>query len=396
MTLPPLDNAPSGKPHDYSLRAIRSAQMAKVPVALEPFPEEWHNPNQKWLAHRGQSVGGTCTGQSGAYGLALNYMKLTGDVPAPEQMEKIQRDVRDSINTLIDILPPNEPSSEAIYQMGRFVGNVTYPSGGEIRFVAKAMRDYGWALERDWHSDKSRECVWTYPPGVDSTRSGANGGVTQDQINKFAADHRIKGWAMVGTPDGDATWDEIRAAIYKYGWVMCAIPIYSNFSEMQGQERPVYPYPNGELDGFHAQIVDGYTAANLDIEHSWYGWCGQHGLLPKEYYTFARDQCVWLVYIDDEEVKIGKEIYTSLNIICKLDTAVISVDGVVIGVSPQKIARIAGKEYTVSASNPGYITQSRVVPPSVNEVVFTLDPFQPPADPWWKRLISWLMQLFKR
>jgi len=29
MTLPPLDNAPSGKPHDYSLRAIRSASAAK-------------------------------------------------------------------------------------------------------------------------------------------------------------------------------------------------------------------------------------------------------------------------------------------------------------------------------------------------------------------------------
>ena len=73
---------------------------------------------------------------------------------------------------------------------------------------------------------------------------------------------------------------------------MCAIPIYSNFDEMAGQEHPDYPYPNGEIDGFHAQIVDGYTPEALDIEHSWYGWCGQHGTLSKEYYEYARDQCV--------------------------------------------------------------------------------------------------------
>jgi len=396
MEKPKLDNPPSGKPHDYSLRAIRSVQMAKVPVALEPFPEEWHNPNQKWLAHRGQSVGGTCTGQASAYGLRHNYIKLANDPPTAEQMAAIQRDVTDAIGTLIDILPDKEISSEAMYQMGRFIGNITYPSGGEIRFVAKAARDWGYALEHDWHSDKSRVCVWTYPPGVVGARADANGGTTQVMIDKFAADHRIKGWAMVGTPDGDAEWDEIRAAIYKYGWVMCAIPIYSNFSEMAGQEHPVYPYPNGKLDGFHAQIVDGYTPDALDIEHSWHRWCGQHGLLPKEYYTFARDQCVWLVYIDDEEVKIGQDIHVTCNITSNTP-AHIDVDGVRTGDTPLKIAIEKGKTYVITASALGFASQTAVIDENSTDLNFVLVPVPfPPKEPWWKRLISWLMQLFKR
>jgi hypothetical protein len=256
------------------------------------------------------------------------------------------------------------------------------------------MRDYGWALEKDWHSDKSRECVWTYPPGVVGARADVVG-VDQTAIDAFAARHRIKGWAMVGTPDGDATWDEIRAAIYKYGAVMCAIPIYSNFSEMGGQERPDYPYPNGELDGFHAQIVDGYTPDALDIEHSWFGWCGQHGTLSKEYYDYARSLCVWLVYIDEEEVKIGKETHTSCNITSNVP-AQISVDGVVIGMSPQKIAIEKGKKYIIVATADGYKPVATTVDEGVRELVLSLEALPAPKPKtWWEMLIEFIARLFK-
>jgi len=395
MTLPLLDPAPIGKPHDYSLRAIRQVQMAKAPVTIEPHPVEWHNPNQKWLAHRGQSVGGTCTGQAAAYGLRHNYIKLTGDIPTDAQMAAIERDVKDAIGTLIDILPENEISSEAMYQIGRKIGNITYPSGGDVRFVARAARDWGYALERHWHSDKSRECVWAYPPGIDSTRAKANGGITWEQVRDFAALHRINGWAMVGTPDGGATWDEICAAIYKYGWVMCAIPIYSNFSEMEGQEHPAYPYPNGTLDGFHAQIVDGYGPGDLDIEHSWQGWCGQHGTLSKEYYNYAQHLCVWLVYIDDEEVKIGKQIYSSCNITCNVP-AKITVDGVLIGISPQKIAIEKGKTYIVTATADGYIAQSKTINDNITNITFVLETRNPSEKPFFQRIWGIIMDLINK
>lgn len=394
MVLPILDPAPSGKPHDYSLRAIHRVQMMKAPVAaVEPRPIEWHNPNQKYLVHRDQKDGGTCTGQAACYGMAHNYIRLTGDIPTAEQMAKLQRDVIDSLGSLVDILPPHEFSSECAYQMGRDAGKVTYPSGGEIRFVAKAMRDYGIVLESQWHSDKLRTKVWNYPPGA---RETSDGGLSPEDAAKFASNHRIKGWAMVGSPDGDATWDEICDAIYRYGWVMCAIPVYTNYTEMQGQEVPVYPNPQGcAIGGFHAQCVDGYSPAALDIEHSWREFCGQHGLLPVEYYNYARSQCVWLVYIDEEETLIGEEIHTSCNITCNTP-AIVSVDGIVVGPSPQKIAIEKGVKYIVKVSAEGFASQEKVIDDGTGDIEFTLTIALPPSKKtWWMKIIDWIIDILK-
>ena len=399
---PVLDNIPDTRPHDFSYREIKRLQGKGEPVVIAQRPVEWHNPNQKYLAHRDQMNGGTCTGQSAAYGAAHNYMKLTGDIPTPDQLSQLRRNVRDSLGSLVDILPPHEFSSECAYQMGRYYGNVTYPSGGDIRFVAKSMRDHGICLESMWHSDKERTCVWMYPPGA---RKTDDGGVTPEEETAFSSLHKIKGWAMVGTPDGDATYDEICQAIYEKGWVMCAIPIYTNYREIQGQTVPVYPLPNGEIDGFHAQIVDGYSPDALDIEHSWWGFCGQHGKLPYEYYRMARDMCVWLVWLDDEEVLIAKSHYHTLEIITKdsktgtpID-ADIYVGGVKVGVGTQKIACEPGKEYTIEAKKVGYTDKQTVYLGSDSDQTITLllDPDgTAPVKNWFERLIEWIISLFRR
>lgn len=392
MTLPILDPVPSGKPHDYSLRSIRRVQ-AKVPTAVVQTPEEWHNPNQKHLFHTDQKNGGTCTGQAAVYGFQHNYIRLTGDIPTPEEIAAIKRNVIDSLGSLVDIPPPHTFSPESAYQMGRAAGNITYPSGGEIRFVAKAMRDYGINLESQWHSDKERTNVWVYPPGA---RETPDGGLSPEKAAEFAALHRIQGWAMVGTPDGDATYDEICAAIYKYGWVMAAIPIYTNFVEIQGQEHPIYPLPNGELDGFHAQCIDGFSQTSLDCEHSWWGFCGQHGEIPKGYYDFARDQCVWLVWIDEDEVAIGKEIHTSLEINCNVP-AKLYVGGVLIGNIPQKIAIEKGNNYQITVSADGYIAHSQVVDESTSSpLMVVLEPLPLPVEPkWYQNIIDFFIGLWE-
>ncbi len=401
---PVLDPVPKTKPHDYSYRAIK-AQMAKPGVVTVPtHPGEWHNPNQKYLAHRGQDNGGTCTGQAGAYGARHNYIKLTGDAPTPEELTQIKRNVIDSLGSRVDILPAKEFSSECAYQMGRYFGNITYPSGGDIRFVARAIRDYGICLESQWHSDKERLKVWTYPPGA---RQTPDGGVTPEEAAEFSAKHRIKGWAMVGRADGFATYDEICAAIYEKGWVMCAIPIYTNFMEMQGQEVPVYPFPNGEIDGYHAQIVDGYSPDALDIEHSWFGWCGQHGKLPKEYINYAIDQCVWLVWLDEEETLIGQEIYEKFEVTSNVP-AWVRVNGNPIGTTPIKFAIEHDKIYEVAVGADGYVTQTEPVDDSMKlddgsvGHNFVLDPVIPTPQPvksWFEIFVDFLkslIALFKR
>jgi hypothetical protein len=201
---------------------------------------------------------------------------------------------------------------------------------------------------------------------------------------------------MVGSPDGDATYQEICDAIYDYGWVMCAIPIYTNFVEMVGEENPRYPRPNGEIDGFHAQICDGYTPEELDIEHSWYGWCGQHGTLPIEYYTFARDLCVWLVYIDDEEVKIGEDIHRTITITSNVPST-ISVDGTIVGISPQKVAVDVKVSHIIGAVADGYVPQSKTVDDSISEVSFVLEPSTSQPTKSWLQLIGEILgQIFAK
>ena len=400
QNLPKLDPIPTTKPHDYSYREIK-VQMAKPKVSTVQRLEEWHNPNQKYLTHRDQKNGGTCTGQAAAYGAGHNYMKLTGDIPTPEQLAQLKRNVIDSLGSLVDILPPHEFSSECAYQMGREVGHIVYPSGGDIRFVARAMRDYGICLESQWHSDKERLKVWMYPPGP---RVTPDGGVSPEEAAAFASLHRSKGWAMVGTPDGDATWDEICDAIYEKGWVMCAIPIYTNYHEIQGQEIPVYPRPNGEIDGFHAQIVDGYTPTELDIEHSWWGFCGQHGKLTKEYYTSARDMCVWLVWLDDEETIIAKEHYHSLTIQVKDAKtyqpvlADVYINNIKVGVAPQKVAIEPGKEYQLEIKKDKYIdkTQTYLGSDSDIEIIIPLDPIIPIIKTPWELILEFIYSLIKR
>jgi hypothetical protein len=321
--------------------------------------------------------------------LDSNYIELTGDKPTPEEISHFQLDVVDPIGTRHDVLFDNSFSAECSYQMGRFVGNITYPSGGEIRFNAKAARDYGICLESQWHTDKSGLCVWVYPPGP----RPAGGGSTPEEAAFFAEGHRIKGWAMVGREDGDATWNEIRAALNKYHRVICGIPIYENYIEMAGGYG-TYPTPKGPIVGYHAQWVYGHTPEFLRLRHSWGKWCGQRGKLPIEYFNIARDQCVWMVPIDDEEVKIAHDIYKSVLITSNIP-ALVSVDGVQIGNTPIKIPVEKGKTYSITVSANGYIAQTRVVDESSQEnQLFELEPSVPVHQTWWQVFLEILRKIF--
>jgi hypothetical protein len=385
--LPVLDPPPSGKPHDYSLRRMR----APVPVEVVVSPESWTNPYENEVADADQDFRGTCTGQATRYWSDFNYIELTGDKPSPEERSHYQKDVIDPIGTRHDVLFDNSFSAECSYQMGRFVGNITYPSGGEIRFNARALRDYGICLEEDWHTDKAGTMVWTYPPGA---RGPTAGGATPEEAATFSAFHRVKGWAMVGREDGDATWDEIRAAINKYKKILCGIPIYENYQAMAGGDG-TYPTPRGPIVGYHAQCVYGHTPDYLKLKHSWGSWCGVNGKLTKEYFDIARDQSVWMVIIDEEESKILHDLYTSISITSNV-VSIITVDGVVIGPTPQRIALEKGRQYTITATAEGYIAQTKTVDESSGDIQFVLEPSVPLPQTWWQRLIDWLINLFKR
>lgn len=387
IPLPMLDRAPSGRPHDYQFLRIQEARA----VMLE-MPASYKNPyvSTEYLAKRDQSLGGTCCGQSGSYIKDIQYLTVTKDFPTAEDRAQYQKDVTDVLGTLHDVLYPNSTSSEGIYQMSRKIGGVTYPSGSEIRFVARALKDYGANLESQWHSDKRRTKVWDVPHKTD------DGGLDADAAATFAADHVIDGWAMCGRSDGYATWDQVKYSIFTKGVVLAAIPVYENYTEMQGGDG-TFPDPRGEITGYHALCFYGYDEDNLYLIHSWGDFCGWLGKISRRYFEASIDQSVWMVLLDETEKKIGDTIHRQVPISCNVP-ALISVDGVTVGTAPVTIACEPGKAYSVMAALEGYVTQVRTVSDGVDAVAFTLEAVAvpSPAKSWWESLIEWLINLFKR
>ena len=381
---PLLDPIPLGKPMDWSFSRIQTlAGKAELPA----FPPAWKNPLAKNLAPRDQQDRGTCTGQATAYCFDLLYMKLTVDIPTEADKAKYQKNVTDAIGTLHDILYPTSASAEAAYQTGRKEGNITYPSGGEVRFNCRAWIKYGQNLESQWHTDKTGHCVWMLPPGA---RYTPDGGIPQSDAEIFAVDHRAEGWAQVGTPGGNCTWDEIRSAIYEKGFVLAAIPIYENYLSMQGGDGS-FPDPRGELAGFHAMCFYGYDEHAIYLIHSWGDWCGMYGSLSDNFFRTAIDYMQGFVVLDANEVRIAREAHRSLTITTNVPAHII-VNAVEVGISPQKIALEKGKPYLITVTAEGYMSKAEVVddstPSSLNVVLEPLPPTPPVKKGFFETIIE--------
>jgi len=209
-------------------------------------------------------------------------------------------------------------------------------------------------LESQWHTDKTGKCVWDKAP-----RKTVDGGLSPAEAADFAKHHRAVSWAMAGDEYGNATFDEICDAIYKYGFVLAGIPVYENYETMQGGDGK-FPEPRGNIVGYHALCYYGYDEDTLYLLHSWGDFCNIHGSVSREYTNSNVQESVYLVILDDEDTKIAREIYSSLlvtvkdNITKEPIPAQISVDGVLIGNSPQKFATEKDKTYIIEVVMTGY------------------------------------------
>jgi len=388
--MPILDPKPSGRPMDYQLRKIqKAAPFVRPPSKMHPYLHS--------IAQRDQDFRGTCTGQSGAIIRDLQYLNITKDLPTPESISHFKLNVVDELGTTHDVLFDDSFSAESIYQGGRKVGNITYPEGGETRFCAKYLAQEGANLESQWHTDKKGTKVWQYPPGP---RKTSDGGLSPEDAAKWASDHKIEGWAMLGDSTGNGTtWDEICDAIAQYDTVYAGIPVFENYNEMQGGDG-TFPDPKGDIAGYHALAFVGYDDDWLYLVHSWGTWCGMIGKISKQYFLSTVDESVYLVLFDTKEPLINAgQIYGSLNVIVKAkDTgkqipADVKVNGVVIGLAPQKFATEVGKTYEIEVSFMGYQTQKKVADDSSQEIVFELDANPAPGKSWFRRFIEWLYNL---
>ena len=390
--IPKLDPAPSGRPNDYQFLKIQEVKGVTELV----FPSSFMNKyaNKRFLAHRDQDDRGTCVGQSSAYIRDILYLDCTQDFPTDADRAALKRNVVDSLGTIHDELYPNSFSAESIYQVSRRIGNVTYPSGSEIRYAARAMKDYGANLEPQWHTAKKPTNVWDVP------RVTSDGGMSEADAKAFALEHVIDGWAMCGRSDGYATWDQICYSIFTKGCVLGAIPVFSNYMSMQGGDG-AFPDPKGDLAGYHALAFIGYDEDHLYFLHSWGDWCGMLGSISKRYFNASIDQSVWMVILDKSERAIGKQISRSIEITSDVP-CLLWLDGVMLGYAPQTISCLSGERHEVRASADGYIAQVKMVDDGVRDkLVFALE--SAPAPGGWYRLgeairslVEWLTNLFRR
>jgi hypothetical protein len=318
------------------------------------------------------------------------YMTLTKDLPTDGDISCYKKNVTDTIGTLHDILFPQSASAEQFYQVSRKIGNVTYPSGSEIRFSARAWCNYGMNIEIQWHTDKNGTCVWMLPPGARQTQDG---GITPEDAASFAEVHRAEGWAQVGTPGGNCTWEEVCSAIATKGFVLGAIPIYENYSEMQGGDGS-FPDPKGELAGFHALCFYGYDENNLYLIHSWGDWCGMYGSISREFFRSTLDLIQFFVILDSNEVVIARGNHSSCQVTSNVP-AHLTVNGIFIGNTPQKVSIEKGVTYTMTVSADGYYAQSKTVDESQTAWAVILEPLPVPKKSFWEMFIDFIRRIFK-
>jgi len=393
--LPVLDGAPSGRPHDWQLNRIMELKPSVEEVIR---PAVWKNTSVRHLAPRDQKDRGTCVGQSTAYCYDIFYIILTGDIPTPEDKAQYKKDIIDSLGTLHDVLYPQSASAEQFYQISRKIGNVTYPAGSEIRFAARAWKDYGMNLESQWHTDKNGTMVWVGEP-----RQTTDGGLNPTDASNFAMNHKAEGWALVGDAYGNATFDQICDAIYLKGFVLSGIPVYENYTVMEGGDGS-FPEPRGAIAGYHAMCMYGYDENRIYLLHSWGNFCSMYGSVSKEYINHSIDSSVYLVVMDSEDVKIARGHYHSLTVTVKDGTTMagipadVNVNGVIVGKSPQKFATEPGQVYTIDTKMDGYYscTQQVTADDSDKEITVALNPIPIVQESFWKRIVDLIYNAIKR
>jgi PKD repeat protein len=201
-----------------------------------------------------------CVGQATAYAADLNYIQLTGDRPTAADWAKVKFNVRLDPNnpnstTYYDVLLPKTMAAAFPYWRSRIRCNVTVPSGSYVSCAMPTWRDEGICLNDQWLLSKDGRTAWRDPyPDAHP--------VTGEKAYDFAKKHKIDGYASVVTATG------IREAIAKYGFVVGAIVVYENFTQMD-PNTGIFPDPKGATVGGHALCFIGYDANYLYCLHSW-------------------------------------------------------------------------------------------------------------------------------
>jgi hypothetical protein len=360
------------------------------PVVDLTLPVSIMNKYNNKVAPRQQGNRGTCVGQSSAAMKDYLYYGLTKQEPTGT----IIRDI--FVETAIrDQLYDQSFSAECIYAWSRQEGNVTAPSGSYCNAAIRALYKRGVCLESQWYTSKDGRAVWQTPfPEVVNVCEWA------------AAQHKLEGYAVI------RTLNELKRCLVTHGVAIGAINIYDNYTSGQtikedGQDviDGNLPDNKGEPIGSHALCWIGYSdeTERLYFRHSWKGWT-KLGSISYAYYNDAAGD-FWAP-LDTEEVLIGKSIYQTIEISATpqeaSDCAVLTINGVQRTEKlPARIIFEKGQNVTIVVSAPGYISKTRSLTPvdeSISSIIFNMEAgiIPEPVVPLWRRILNWILGLFKR
>ena len=282
----------------------------------EPYPEEYMNGDIERICVRDQGRRGTCVGQSAAYAMDLNYVKLTKDVGSTECKRGGD----------IDELGENAFSAECAYIWSREEGKITFPSGSFIWAVMQALKNRGVCLDEQWRSPKNEG-------------AGTGQVASIETIVGTASDHKIDGYVALNGVE------EVKAAIAKYGFCIGGIDVWSNWKD-EIEKTGKFADPKGSVIGGHALVWVGYDKENLYCLHSWNG-VPFVGSISWMY--FAKCASEFFAIIDEKEVQIVKRKYARIEIESDVPAEII-VNGTSHGTSPVVLQLEHKKIYNVIAS----------------------------------------------
>jgi len=201
-----------------------------------------------------------CVGQAVSEGADINYLQLTGDLPTDADWAKVRFNVRLNPNdpnstTYYDVYLPKSMAAAFPYWRSRIRCNVTVPSGTYVSCAMPTWRDEGICLNDQWLLSKDGRTAWRDPyPDAHP--------VTGEKAYDFAKKHKIDGYASISTKAA------MMDAISKYGFVIGAIEVYENFTQID-PKTGIFPDPKGDAVGGHALCFVGYDANYLYCLHSW-------------------------------------------------------------------------------------------------------------------------------
>lgn len=247
-----------------------------------------------------------CVGQSTASLFDAHYQRMmrednAGDIPTTVDRAAEQQNIKVTFDSgrisWYDKYWRQSFSAAGIYEDARQLGSVTAGSGAFVSDSIRVLKDIGAGMDWQWIHLKCGNCRYDYPsPDIDPE--------SNEKYYDTAAKHKIKGYARL------ATFEDVKQAIYKYGGVLGAVEVYENYLDckMDG----AFPDPKGGSVGGHALFFYGWIGDRLLFRHSWRdAGVPKQGSLSKRYFDVAAID--FFVPIDDEEVRIARQVYTSIT-----------------------------------------------------------------------------------